>query len=406
MNHPRLKTAGLAVVLGLAGCTSYQQPANLGPVASGQDYQAQWRTPDVSRNRADFLRSPALNAQSCHAFLGGEHGPLGKGAGYGVLALRSEKLTRGDLLDIRVEDDATFNGAYEVSRDGTIRLPFLDPIPAQGRSIDEVEAELAADLVKDEFYETAPRVSVRVMDLAPVSVGVSGAVFEPHEVGIGPAGGDQRDATRAAALGASTDARNLSAAIRAAGGVRPDADLSAVELRRGGKVYRIDMRGVFEGKRVVDVMLISGDEVYVPSRECFQQDLMKPSPVSPPGVSLFLSNLTQPAAGNAISAVGQEVREVPWGTRFMQAVVDANCVGGPRSTSADRSALLMTRNPETGVSVVIERDIEDMLRRADRDDYDPYLMPGDAIACYDSTVTSVGEVARVLGLVGVVSFLR
>lgn len=133
---------------------------------------------------------------------------------------------------------------------------------------------------------------------------------------------------------------------------------------------------------------------------------MRPSPISPPGVSLYLSNLTQPASSNAQSAVGREVREVPWGTRYMQAVVDTNCVGGPRATSADRSAVLFSRNPVTGVSAVIERNIEDLLRRADRDDYDPYLLPGDSIACYDSTVTNLTEVAKVLGIVGVVSFLR
>ena len=46
---------------------------------------------------------------------------------------------------------------------------------------------------------------------------------------------------------------------------------------------------------------------------------------------------------------------------------------------------------------MIERDIENLLRRADRDDYDPYLLPGDALACYDSTVTNITEIARVIG---------
>ncbi|WP_343505019.1 polysaccharide biosynthesis/export family protein [Alloyangia pacifica] len=386
-----------------SGCASYDRPDNLGLVAEGRDYQAQWREPEVSRANAQFLRSPAINAQSCRAPLGGGDG---KGSGLAAASLRGERLTRGDLLDIRVEQDETFNGSYEVSRDGTIRLPFLDAIPAQGRTVDEIEDRLAAALIAEEFYGDRPRISVRVLDLAPVSVGVSGAVFEPHRIEIGALGADQRDGVRISAMGASTEARNLSAALRAAGGVRPDADISAIELRRGGQLYKLDMRGVFEGENVVDVMLVTGDEIRVPSRQCFQEDLMRPSPISPPGVSLYLSNLTQPASSNAQSAVGREVREVPWGTRYMQAVVDTNCVGGPRATSADRSAVLFSRNPVTGVSAVIERNIEDLLRRADRDDYDPYLLPGDSIACYDSTVTNLTEVAKLLGIVGVVSFLR
>jgi polysaccharide export outer membrane protein len=82
----------------------------------------------------------------------------------------------------------------------------------------------------------------------------------------------------------------------------------------------------------------------------------------------------------------------------MQVIIDANCVGGSRATSANRSVVLFSRNPLTGVSVVIERQIEDLLRRADRDDFDPYLLPGDAMACYDSTITNIAEIARVLGL--------
>ena len=127
--------------------------------------------------------------------------------------------------------------------------------------------------------------------------------------------------------------------------------------------------------------------------------------ISPPGVSLFLSNLTQPADGNAVAAVGRDVREVPYGTRYLQAVIDTNCVGGARATSADRSAVLFSRNPVTEVSVVIERDIEDLLRRADRDDYDPFLLPGDAIACYDSTITNVGEIGRLFGIAGIAAAL-
>jgi polysaccharide export outer membrane protein len=354
-----------------------------------------------------YLRSEPLNAQKCLP-LGGVDAAgasLGKGSIMAASILQGERLTRNDLLDVRVGDDPTFSGSYVVSRDGTLKLPFLDPIQAQGRSTSEVEADILRGLHSKDFYADTPQLSVRVTDFASVNVAVSGAVFEPHAVEIGGVMGDRLDVVRQTALGASTEGRNLSAALRAVGGVRPDADISAVEVRRGGALYRLDMRGVFEGQNAVDIMLLSGDEIRVPSRQCFQEDLMRPSPISPPGVSLFLSNLTQPATNNASSAIGQTVREVPYGTRYLQAVIDANCVGGPRSTSADRSSVLFTRNPITGVSAVIERDIEDLLRRADRDDYDPYLLPGDALACYDSTVTNIAEIGRIFGVLGAATLL-
>lgn len=377
------------------GCAATRTPNNIEPVATGDAYQAQYREV-VTRNDDTFLTSATLNAQSCLPYRGGTHGKTPH-----YHSLLGEKLSRNDLVDIRVGDDEDLSGRYVVSRDGTLKLPFLRPLSAQGWSGPDVERALKNALVREGLYDDAPPVSVRVADFASVSVGVSGSVFEPHQIELGAVSGDQVDNNRVQALGASTEARNLSAALRAAGGVRPDADLSAVELRRHGKLYKLDLRGVFEGRNMVDVMLLTGDTVFVPSRQCFQDDLMRPSPISPPGVTMFLSNLTQPATGNAPSAIGREVREMPYGTRYLQAVVDANCVGGARSTSAHRSAILMSRNPETKVSVVIERDIEDMLRRADRDDYDPFILPGDAVACYDSAVTNFAEALKVLGLVTV-----
>jgi protein involved in polysaccharide export with SLBB domain len=383
----------------VAGCAGHDTPDNLEPIAVGDGYQAQYRAIDVSRADAQFLRSSQINATKCLAPRGGAGGKVGAASYH---ALLGERLTRNDLVDIRVGDDDTFNGSYVVSRDGTLKLPFLSPIRAQGRTTDQIEDDIASQLIAGEFFATRPRLSVRVTDLASVTVGVSGSVFNPFAVEIGGIQGDRIDALRQGALGASTEARNLSAALRAAGGVRPDADISAVQIRREGKTYSVDMRGVFDGQNAVDIMLLTGDEISVPSRGCFQEDLMRPGPISPPGVSLFLSNLTQPAVSNANSAVAREVREVPYGTRYMQAVIDTNCVGGARASSAKRSSVLFSRNPVTEVSVVIERDIEDLLRRADRDDYDPFLLPGDSIACYDSTLTNVAEIGRILGIGAVI----
>lgn len=386
-----------ATILTITGCAASVPPSNLEPAAEGRAYQAQYRSPPAKQPDPVVLGSARMNAAQCTPARG-DAGSMGKGAA--LQPLLGERLSRNDLLDVRVDDDDVLNGHYVISRDGMLKLPFLDPIPAQGRRVDEVEAELGRALIDEGFYEVLPRLSVRVMDFASVSVGVAGAVFEPHAVEIGGTPGDRVDTARQGALGASTEARNLSAAVRAAGGIRPDADLSAVELLRAGERHVLDLRDLFDGYDSADVMLLAGDKVHVPSRKCFQDDLMRPGPLSPPGVSLFLSNLTQPATGNAPSAIGREVREVPYGTRYIQAVVDTNCVGGARSTSANRSAILVSRNPISGVSVVIERQIEPLLRRADRDDYDPYVLPGDAVACYDSTVTNVAEVGRVLGIVG------
>lgn len=385
----------------LSGCSSMRAPDNIEPVASGDGYQAQYREPARISSRGSYLQSELINENRCLPERGGSRDRIvAKWTGPDLSDLLGEKLSRNDMVQITIDGDDVLSGTYVVSRDGDLKLPYLDPIRAQGRSTRQLEQDLSHALVAAQFYENPPRLSARISDFASVSVGVRGAVFEPRAAEIGGVPGNALDAGRQSVMGASTEGRNLSAAIRAAGGVRPDADLSAVELHREGRVYLMDLRGVFDGTDATDVMMLTGDEIVVNSRQCFQDDLMRPSPISPPGVSLFLSNLTQPATGNAISAVGRDVREMPYGTRYMQAVVDTNCVGGAKTTNANRSAVLFSRNPITGVSVVIERDIEDLLRRADRDDYDPYVLPGDSIACYDSAITSVTEIGRVLGVVG------
>ncbi|WP_010140164.1 polysaccharide biosynthesis/export family protein [Oceanicola sp. S124] len=396
---------GASMALLLAACSAPPEAGNLEPVAEGTAYQAQYRAFEVSRAETALLRAPAMNAASCLP-AAGDLGEAGSKVGPATpVALEGELLSRGDLVQLRLPEDETFSGEYVISRDGTLKLPYLAPVEAQGRSTDQVAREIRSALVAGDFYGAEPQLSLLLMDLAPVRVAVRGAVFEPHALDIGGVSGDTVDSRRQAALGASTEARNLSVALRSAGGVRPDADLSAVRLTRAGVSYTLDLRGIVEGRDAPDVVLVTGDEIFVPSRQCFQDALMTPSPISPPGISLYLSNLTQPASGNAPSAIGQTVRELPYGARYMQAVVDANCVGGARASSAARSAALFTRNPMTDVSAVIERPVEEMRQRADRDDYDPYLLPGDAIACYDSGVTNLTEVGRVLGVLGAVAVL-
>ena len=123
---------------------------------------------------------------------------------------------------------------------------------------------------------------------------------------------------------------------------------------------------------------------------------MRPSQITPPGVKLFLSNLTLPATSNANSANNAEARSIPYGTRLLAGLVAANCVGGSRASNAARYGVLISRNPKTMQTEVIQRSIEDMVLNSNRDSVNPYLMPDDAIACYDSAVTDAREIAAVV----------
>ena len=370
----------------LAGCASLQEIDNVQAVSQGYGYQATFRSPEDAPARMVVSKSVGCEEAS------------GIAAGRNATAIHNdvERLNPGDLLTVGVAEDETFSGRYEVSQDGTLRLPYLSAITAKGRSVEAVERAVAQALVKADFYAEEPRVSVRIADFASARVFVSGAVFEPNAVLVGAVAGSEVDRVRQEAIGGLAGSRRISAALQAAGGVRPDADLRHVRLLRNGATRTLDLRPAVFGRPFEDIILLDNDQIEVPSVECFQPLLARPSSITPQGIRVFMSNLSQPADANALAAVTKDTTELRYGTRFMQAVFGMNCFGGAKLTNANRSAVLLTRDPVTKDSVVIERNIEDLLRRADRDSYDPYLMPYDAIACYDSTVTSLAEVGRIL----------
>ena len=111
---------------------------------------------------------------------------------------------------------------------------------------------------------------------------------------------------------------------------------------------------------------------------------------------MFLSNLTVPATGNAISAVGKEASSLPYGSRLLSAAMSANCVGGINATSASRHAVLVRTNPLSGRAEALERPIHDLLRHPEELAVNPHLMPNDSIACYDSGVTNLRDIARTI----------
>jgi hypothetical protein len=107
-----------------------------------------------------------------------------------------------------------------------------------------------------------------------------------------------------------------------------------------------------------------------------------------------MSNLIDSAFNNSSAAVGRYSTNIPYGTRLLQAAVSANCVGGKEWTNAPRKVILASVNPITQKTQVVERSVEQLMRHSDRDDMNPYVMPNDAIACYDSNVTNLRDIAR------------
>lgn len=304
----------------------------------------------------------------------------------------------GDRFHILVPGLPEFSGEYAINADGRVILPFAGEVKAVGLTNAELnetieQAFLDANVLK----ESGAHVAVRPIQYAPINVFVSGAVFTPGRVAINNLSDTSKLGPTREQYGDAPLDRFVAAGLRAAGGVRPDADVSSIYLVRGARRYRLNWRGAFTGEKVDDVALVSGDKLEVAESPCFQTGLIRPTQITPPGIRIFQSNLTVPATNNASSSIGQFSGSLPYGTRFLQALASANCIGGTMSTNARRQAVLISRNPKTLQTQVIQRSIEELVRSADRDAVNPHLMPDDAIACYDSSVTEFSEVLSVLG---------
>jgi polysaccharide export outer membrane protein len=304
-------------------------------------------------------------------------------------------LSPGDMLEIMMEYGEGFNGRYVLDNSGLLTLPILDSINASGMSPRDLSERIELALIKANVFRSATAtVNVKVLHLAAIEIPVTGAVFQPGRVLINKKSANSDLDMRVAATGDYSNKRLLSEALRAASGVRPDAKLDQIILIRQGWQIEVDLTGILTGLPVKDYPLIAGDQVIVPSTGCFQSHLVRPSQITPKGFRVFMSNLIDSAQSNSSAGVGRYSTNLPYGTKLLQAAVSANCVGGKEWTNAPRKVMLASINPITNQTQVIERSVEQLVRQANRDEINPYVMPNDAIACYDSDVTNLRDVAR------------
>lgn len=371
----------LAIGSLMAGCATMPTPDNL----PGSQYQADQR---ISPNVAPCL-APAEPA-----------------AITGMQRLSAEALTSspgllgpGDRLSLEIRGDkGTLNGDYVVAADFSLMLASQFSFDVSGQDVFSAEASLRSELVRRGLVRDLPgNVRLTLAEAGSVPVSVEGAVFAPGPVRAGVRTAEERAAIVGhPGQGDYNAGRTLASALRAAGGIRPDAAAAHVYLVRGGNYFLFDVSPAFTGGNHLDPQLAAGDRIIVPSAGCFQQELVRPSSVTAPGIRVYMSNLSRPATHNAGSAIGKESTSLPYGTRLLQGLVSANCVGGSAMNGA-RRAVLISRNPITGQSVVVQRSVEGLVRDATRDQENPLLMPDDAIACYDSDAMSLFDAVGVIG---------
>lgn len=173
------------------------------------------------------------------------------------------KLQKGDTVAIEVLEDNALNRTALILPDGQISVPMVGTLPAAGRTLSEVQADVASRLAPN--FATAPTVYVSLSALRErvsgpartISIYVTGAANTPGRVEVPP--------------GAT-----LLQALSAAGGLSPFAAQKRLQLRRVDRagnesIYPVDYDAIARGaSKMGATRLKDGDVIMVPQRRLFE----------------------------------------------------------------------------------------------------------------------------------------
>lgn len=155
----------------------------------------------------------------------------------------------GDSFEVRVYEDNSLSGKYQVADDGSINFPFVGRVVVAGRAPHEIALGLQSSL-REKGILREPNVSVFLLEHMSRRVTVMGAVARPGTVSLRPG-------------------MTILDAISTAGGLTALAsgDATIVTRRVDGELrrFRVQVERISEG-RADDFPVQAGDIVFVPER--------------------------------------------------------------------------------------------------------------------------------------------
>lgn len=157
------------------------------------------------------------------------------------------ELRVGDSIEVKIsgvptEEQAQVNGLYQISSDGTINLPYINPIRAAGISPSRLASNIQDAYRQGQIYQS-PNIVVSTQNVARF-VNVGGDVRRPSRVPY-------------------TADLTLLNAINAAGGFTEYANQRRVQLLRDGTTTVVDIRAIRRDP-TADIVLRPGDQIEVP----------------------------------------------------------------------------------------------------------------------------------------------
>ena len=166
----------------------------------------------------------------------------------GILSAHAQATLRiGDPVELRIsgvpaDEQQQVNNTYTVDASGTINLPYINKVRADGLTPAQLSASIEGSYRSSGIY-TNPTITI-VMQPTARFVNVGGAVRSPSRVPF-------------------TEDMTLLTAINAAGGFNDFANQRKVRVLRGSQVKEYDVR-LSRADPSKDIKLQPGDRVEVP----------------------------------------------------------------------------------------------------------------------------------------------
>jgi polysaccharide biosynthesis/export protein len=208
-----------------------------------------------------------------------------------------------------------------VNADGKFFFPFVGSVLAGGKTVGEIRSTIASGLSQ---VIKNPQVDVSVLQYRGQRVYVSGEVKAPGSVAVNDVPPD------------------LAEIVARAGGPSLEADLSAVNVTRANKSFRLDLQAMYyNGDTRQNVRLKHGDIVNVPERRAARVfvtgEVIRPTALPLPRGDMMLSDALADAGGvNPLSASAGQVFVIRAGAQDRPQIYHLNASAPDALLLADR----------------------------------------------------------------------
>lgn len=193
-----------------------------------------------------------------------------------------------DRLGIKVFDEPTLSGEYNVDTDGTITFPFVGRVSVGGKTIKDIEAQLTTALRAD--YVRRAQVSIDITQYRSRAIFVLGEVRNPGKYNI------QGQVTLLEVIAKAGSLTPTAGPILTVQRYRDGLVAAATAAQepalpgdpRGAELLRISYDDLKEGRLKANILLQDGDTIIVPVADRFYVSGF----VKTPGMFVLTKDLT------------------------------------------------------------------------------------------------------------------